>query len=209
MAKKSRKYYVVWKGVTPGIYDNWEQCRAQVEGFEKAFYKSFDTEAEAKRAFAGNMWQYLNTKKNTPAPEESGASPVWESLSVDAACSGNPGVMEYQCVNTKTRKQIFHQGPFPDATNNIGEFLALVHVLAMLCKREQKIPVYSDSRTAMAWVRNKKAKTLLKPTPRNAEVFDLIARAENWLKNNPVEIPILKWNTKKWGEIPADFGRKG
>lgn len=209
MAKKSRKYYVVWKGVMPGIYDNWEQCRAQVEGFEKAFYKSFDTQEEAKRAFEGNMWHYLKTKKNTLTAEESGAGPVWESLSVDAACSGNPGVMEYQCVNTKTKKQIFHQGPFPDATNNIGEFLALVHVLAMLYKREQKIPVYSDSRTAMAWVRNKKAKTLLKPTPRNAEVFDLITRAETWLKNNSFDIPILKWNTEKWGEIPADFGRKG
>jgi ribonuclease HI len=209
MAIKSRKYYVVWKGVTPGIYDNWEQCRAQVEGFEKAFYKSFDTEEDAKRAFSGNMWQYLKTKKNASTPEESGAGPVWESLSVDAACAGNPGVMEYQCVHTTTKKQIFHQGPFPDATNNIGEFLALVHVLAMLQQRKTKIPVYSDSRTAMAWVRNKKAKTLLKPTPHNAEVFELIERAENWLKNNPVDIPILKWDTKKWGEIPADFGRKG
>jgi ribonuclease HI len=208
MAKKSRKYYVVWKGVSPGIYDNWEQCRAQVEGFDKALYKSFDTQEEAKRAFAGNMWHYLKTKKIAPTPDESGAGPLWESLSVDAACSGNPGVMEYQCVHTKSKEQIFHQGPFPDATNNIGEFLALVHVLAMLHKRKKKIPVYSDSRTAMAWVRNKKTKTLLKPTPRNAPVFDLIARAETWLKNNPVEIPILKWNTEKWGEIPADFGRK-
>lgn len=43
--------------------------------------------------------------------------------------------MEYRGVDTKTRKQIFIQGPFEEGTNNIGEFLAIVHGLALLKKR--------------------------------------------------------------------------
>ncbi len=131
------------------------------------------------------------------------------SISVDAACSGNPGIMEYQGVETNTKRRLFHQGPFRDGTNNIGEFLALVHGLGYLKKHGyDSVPIFTDSVTAMAWVRNKKAKTKLDRTAHNAILFDLIERAENWLKTNTYNNPILKWDTENWGEIPADFGRK-
>ena len=42
----------------------------------------------------------------------------------------------------------------------------------------------------------------------NKEVFVLIQRAINWLNTNSYSTKIVKWETKKWGEIPADFGRK-
>ena len=67
---------------------------------------------------------------------------IKESIAVDAACSGNPGNMEYRGVYTKTKEQIFHQGPFPQGTNNIGEFLALVHGLAFFKKRRQRYYAY-------------------------------------------------------------------
>jgi len=70
------------------------------------------------------------------------------------------------------------------------------------------IPVYSDSRNAILWVKNRKCKTLLKPVPANAPLFELIARAEKWLHENTYANPVLKWDTAEWGEIPADFGRK-
>ncbi|KAA6303564.1 MAG: Ribonuclease H [Candidatus Ordinivivax streblomastigis] len=133
---------------------------------------------------------------------------ILNSLSVDAACSGNPGIMEYRGVFTATGEEIFHQGPFQQGTNNIGEFLALVHGLALLKKQNSTIPVYSDSVSAMAWVRNKKAKTTLEHCEANKILFELLARAENWLKTNTCLNPILKWETREWGEIPADFGRK-
>ncbi|MPM99650.1 Ribonuclease H [bioreactor metagenome] len=134
--------------------------------------------------------------------------PVTESLSVDAACSGNPGNMEYRGVYTKTGEQVFHQGPFPEGTNNIGEFLALVHGIALLKQKNLSMPIYTDSRTAMAWVKKKKAKTELERTARNEHLFDLIDRAEKWLVENEYSTEILKWHTEAWGEIPADFGRK-
>ncbi len=213
MAKK-QKYYVVWAGVKPGIYPDWGDAKAQIDGFEGAKYKSFETRDEAEKAFRSSYTKYYNfTKKTDPSvntPKPAGRqSIIQDSICVDAACSGNPGLMEYRGVYTKTRDQIFHQGPFRQGTNNIGEFLALVHGLAFL-KREGKhnMPIYSDSMTAIAWVRNKKAKTNLKETPVNEPIFDLIERAETWLKNNTYSNPIIKWETEVWGEIPADFGRK-
>jgi ribonuclease HI len=131
-----------------------------------------------------------------------------ESLSVDAACSGNPGIMEYRGVETGTGREIFHVGPFNPATNNIGEFLALVHGLALLKQQNLELPIYSDSTTALAWVRKKKCNSKLERTNTNQEVFDLIQRAEKWLRLNDYKNPVLKWETERWGEIPADFGRK-
>jgi len=134
--------------------------------------------------------------------------PNFESMSVDAACSGNPGVMEYRGVYSKTGEEIFHQGPFKYGTNNIGEFLALVHGLALLKQKNSPLPIYTDSKTALAWVKLKKAKTKLEKNDSTDVLFDLIARAEIWLKNNKYTTVILKWETAVWGEIPADFGRK-
>ena len=48
---RKNKYYVVWKGITPGVYDNWGECKAQVDGQDGAKYKSFETKEEATKAF--------------------------------------------------------------------------------------------------------------------------------------------------------------
>lgn len=215
MAKSKNKFFVVWKGVKPGIYPTWDECKAQVHGFEGAQYKGFTSLEEATKAFQLSYWNFIkknnsNKPNNTAQPPLFNLSqqPIQDSLSVDAACSGNPGLMEYRGVYVQTGEEVFHKGPLEDGTNNIGEFLALVHGLALLKQKEVNIPIYTDSKTALAWVRNKKAKTSLEQTPHNAEIFDLIARAEKWLLTNEYTTQILKWNTEKWGEIPADFGRK-
>ena len=133
------------------------------------------------------------------------------ALAVDAACSGNPGPMEYRGVllhdGHPTDRVVFHFGPV-HGTNNIGEFLAIVHGLALSKQQGWNMPIYSDSVSGMAWVRNRKAKTTLTRTEKTAQALDLVARAENWLRENGVTLPVLKWDTEQWGEIPADFGRK-
>lgn len=213
MAKSKSKFYVVWKGRNTGIYDNWEDCKNQVLGYEGAQYKSFQSRTEALSSFESgpNLSNYGKASKGlSSGPSKSSKSNIVQnSISVDAACSGNPGLMEYRGVYTSDARQIFHQGPFKDGTNNIGEFLALVHILALLKKQEREdVLIYTDSKTAMAWVKNKKAKTTLEKTGRNEIIFDLIERAEKWLKNNTFKNPVVKWETESWGEIPADFGRK-
>ena len=200
MAKK--KYYVVWKGHKTGVFDSWDECRAAVTGYDGARYQGFVSKAEAVYAFK-NPTKVL--KKERPA--KSSQQIVWDSLSVDAACSGNPGVMEYRGVHTKTGKVIFHE-KHPLGTNNIGEFLAIVHGISYLMKHRLKLPIYTDSMTALSWVKNKKVKTKLEENKKTAALFDIVRRAETWLKTHDYDIRLLKWDTKKWGEIPADFGRK-
>jgi ribonuclease HI len=199
-----KKYYVVWKGRKPGVYDSWPESKNQIDGFEGAIYKSFATEKEAVEAFRAHPSKYFPKRKSVPVQNQI----IKQSLSVDAACSGNPGRMEYRGVDTGTGKLIFHVGPFEKATNNIGEFLAIVHALAFLKKQNLDLPIYSDSENGMIWVKRKKCKTQLQPTEENKLVFDLICRAETWLQSNTYSNPVLKWDTKNWGEIPADFGRK-
>ncbi len=224
MANKE-KYYVVWVGVTPGVYASWTECQLQVNGYKGARYKSFNTRSEAEAAYQSSPDDYTvapGRKSPTAAAsteEQAGgrraSAPdaplpnevIENALAVDAACSGNPGQMEYRGVHVESRQQLFHFGPMY-GTNNIGEFLAIVHGLALLKQKQLDLPLYSDSRNAILWVKKKKCKTTL---PRNAKteaLFQLIERAERWLSTNTYTTPILKWETDRWGEIPADFGRK-
>ncbi len=210
-----RKFYVVWAGNSPGIYDSWEECKAQIENFPGARYKSFSSQDEATAAYRGDpsaeMYALRAIASRSAQIINYSSFPEirTDAIAVDAACAGNPGKMEYRGVEVGTGKEIFHVGPFDDGTNNIGEFLALVHALA-LCKKngDTTTPIYSDSRTAQSWIRRKTAKTTLAPTSRNAKIFELIRRAEHWLATNTPKNPIIKWDTESWGEIPADFGRK-
>ncbi|MFW6019232.1 MAG: viroplasmin family protein [Bacteroidales bacterium] len=210
MAKK-KKYYVIWRGHETGIYESWQACKNLIEGYPNAVYKSFPDKTSAEYAFYGNPDDFLGKpaqKHTTPAEKARYGEPVKNSMAVDAACSGNPGVMEYQGVMVDSGKQIFHQGPFPEATVNIGEFLALVHGLAYMKQKGLHMPIYSDSMTAISWVKKKKANTKLPESKINHHVFDMIRRAELWLQQNTWKNKILKWETSVWGEIPADFGRK-
>ncbi|MEZ4894262.1 MAG: ribonuclease H family protein [Saprospiraceae bacterium] len=208
MAKQ--KFYVVWEGHKPGIYKSWDECQKQVAGFPQAKYKSFESAAEAEKAFQGNYWKYVQSaKKPGPKQRVSRSAIIQESVAVDAACSGNPGDMEYRGVWVADGRQLFHVGPLKDGTNNIGEFLALVHALAMLkTQNKPSLTIYSDSKIAQGWVKKGKCNTKLEKTGRNDEIFNLIDRAEKWLAVNKITNPIIKWETEDWGEIPADFGRK-
>lgn len=210
---KKEKFYVVWAGATPGIYNTWTDCQLQTKGYEGAKYKSFDTLEEAQKAFASSPYAYIGKASPSQKAKATGADAplpaavIDNSLAVDAACSGNPGAMEYQGVHVASRQQIFHFGPVY-GTNNIGEFLAIVHGLALLKQKGFDLPIYSDSVNAISWVRQKKCKTKLPREAKTEELFLLIERAEKWLRENTYTTRILKWETKQWGEIPADFGRK-
>lgn len=211
MAKKN-KFFVVWDGREPGIYNSWEDCKKQVHAYPEAKYMGFGTMVEAREAFLSPYWDYAGKKSKSASKSvellAGSEKPEMESIAVDAACSGNPGLMEYRGVYTRTGEVLFHKGPFQSGTNNIGEFLALVHGLAFLKQRNSSLPVYSDSKTALAWLRNKKAKTMLEKNDQNAVLFDLMTRAEKWLSENTYPNEVRKWKTEIWGEIPADFGRK-
>lgn len=225
MAKN--KIYVVYVGRQPGLYETWDECRAEVEGYPGARYKSFYSKEEAvmsmreSDASASMALRQIarHLQEDTPevvAPRTKKASPsvyppdvILNSLAVDAGCMGNPGIMEYRGVYVQTGQEVFKVGPYHDGTNNIGEFLAIVHALALMEQRGIKGKViYSDSYNAALWVKKRKCKTTLVRDARTAKLYEVIARAENWLLTHPCATPVLKWDTAQWGEIPADFGRK-
>ncbi|MEJ5241544.1 MAG: ribonuclease H family protein [Anaerolineales bacterium] len=208
-----KKYYVVWKGRRTGIFDSWEECEAQVKGFPGAQFKSFPSRALAEAAFRSPAPPMEEKETSSASPSQAWLllpnPPQIPSICVDAACDGAPGRMEYRGVWTESGEEIFHQGPFDEATVNIGEFLAIVHGLAWLQRQGLEMPVYTDSVVALGWVQNGKCRSELQENERNRPVFDLVRRAEEFLQRNSHAVAwVRKWDTQAWGENPADFGRK-
>jgi len=202
------KFYVVWKGRKTGVFSSWEGCAAQVQGFTGAQYKSFASRAAAEKAFRGRYAAHVGKPVSRREWLFSPHPPVVDGYCVDAACSGSPGPLEYRGVDLRSGKEIFRQGPYQQGTNNVGEFLAIVHALVILEKKKSSLPIYSDSSTAIGWVKKKHCNTALASDSKNAPLFKLIDQAEEWLAGHTTTNPILKWDTIAWGEIPADFNRK-
>ena len=208
----SKKYYAVLKGRKTGIFESWAECEEQINGFSGALYKSFKSRGKAEEALGLISQSVLFPIERKEVKWRETVVPateiIMDSVCVDASCIGNPGDVEYRGVYLLTREVIFHKRPMSNGTNNLGEFLAIVHALAYLKKKESVIPIYSDSEIAIIWVRNKTMRTKLEKSDNNMEIFDLADRGLKWLENNEYSNPILKWDTVNWGEIPADFGRK-
>jgi ribonuclease HI len=210
MAKN--KFYVVWVGRKTGVFKTWEECNEQIFGFPKAVYKSFKTRDLAEQAFKSSSEKFIG--KDIFEPELTSEQlaiigvPIKDSISVDGSWNTSTGIVEYQGVHTGTGKVLFKAGPFEDGTNNIVEFLAIVHALAYCKQNKIKLPIYSDSRNAIGWVRDKEARTNHDKSEKNKKLFELVDRAIKWLNENLYDNEILKWETKAWGENPADFGRK-
>lgn len=215
-----RKFYVVWEGREPGIYEDWSDCYEQIDGFPGARYKAFDSQLAATMAFRGDPNDEASiiasiASHNASVAKTRGGNLFeipeinLDAIAVDGACAGNPGMMEYRGVDVRSGIELFHVGPLADGTNNVAEYLALVHALAYLYnKGDRTTPIYSDSRTARSWIKNRGNRSKLEPTPNNAKVFELLARADDWIRSHQAENPVLRWNTEEWGENPADFGRK-
>ena len=246
--KLKKKYYTVWVGEEPGVYDSWSECQRQINGFPGARYKSFSTQEEAVEAFRGDPKKELDMmrailleadrrksqahaepEKRTPSYKPVGIStkPVeidgirdytsipdirLHAIAVDGACAGNPGRMEYRAVRVIDGQEVFHIGADRKyiGTNNIAEFLAIIHLAAILDRNgDTTTPIYTDSKNNFAWLRKGRSNTTLQENEATAPTLELLRRANAWLAaKGPIRNPILKWKTELWGEIPADFGRK-
>lgn len=219
MAAK-QKYYVVWEGRKPGVYTSWAECQEQINKFDDAKFKSYETKAAADLAYREGWKKHWGSGKPTGTagsfkPKNSAAAAVvsteeidYDSISVDVGTNGNPGPVEYKGVDTRTGEVIFAKGPIRKGTNNLGEFLAIVHGLAYLKQIGSGKTVYSDSVNALKWVRQKEVSSTLPRDEETKEIWDLVDRAVHWLKTNTYANKVTKWQTKQWGEIKADYGRK-
>ena len=201
MAEKKR--YVVRNWKETWIFEDWTSVQPIVSWFSWAKFKWFSSRSEAEQAFQNWPDEYYQPKKKW---NEKDLPFVKKSIAVDAACSSATGVMEYKGIDLVSEKEIFNFS-FPEGTNNIWEFLAIVHGLSWL-KTEKKddYSLYSDSRNAIGRVKEKRCKTNF--VPKDEKLMEIIKRAENWLKTNSYTTEILKRDTENRWEIPADFWRK-
>lgn len=212
MAKKP-KFYVVWKGRETGVFTSWEDCKAQTNGFDGAVFKSFESRELAEEAFNNSSFQYVGKNKKVVSSLSKEAlaligDPIEDAIAVDGAWDNTTGLVEYQGVYIKTGEVLFHVGPLEDGTINMVEFLAIVHALALSKQWHWKVPIYSDSKIALSWIRDLQFRTNHPRSEKNKKLFDMLERADKWINNNTFENELLKWETKAWGENPADFGRK-
>src|SRR5205085_4288359 len=94
MSKK--KFYVVWNGRRNGIFDNWQECKQQVDRFFGAKFMGFTSKREAEQAFIDGHYNYWRKKKKIPTwiSEENlkkVGSPIKDSISVDGAWDTSTG----------------------------------------------------------------------------------------------------------------------
>jgi ribonuclease HI len=206
------KFYVVWKGRAPGIYQNWSDYQQQINGFKGAAFKAFKTRQLAEQAFKDDGAKFIGVDfHETELSEEQLlliGKPIEDSIAVDGAWDTSTGKIEFRGVYVNTGEEVFHRGPYDDGTNNIAEFLAIVLGLAHCKQNKLTMPIYSDSRNAIGWIRDKEARTNLEFSEKNTALFDMLEKAIKWLTENEYSNKVLKWETRAWGENPADFGRK-
>lgn len=195
------KYYAVWCGRTAGVFDSWEACKQSVAGYAGAKFKSFKTRQLAEAALRGD---------EPPLPPELSSSTDRMALAVDGACSGVGGRGEYRGVLLPSRAEVFRGGPFEAATNNAMEYLAIIRGLRWMEERGLRIPLYSDSNTAIHWVAADLEHRC--GTCASGDLAAEVARLHWWLRCRAdrwrLVAMIRKWDTAALGEIPADFGRK-
>ncbi|NDV64022.1 reverse transcriptase-like protein [Bacteroides sp. 224] len=124
-------------------------------------------------------------------------------IATDAAHSTKRSITEYQGINIETGERLFYRN-LGNQTVNIGEFLAVIEAVKYIIENDfQPRIIYTDSKTAMAWYRNKSTAS----NKRNKE----LQKAEIFLKAFAADvdtIEVLHWDNKSWGETPADFGNK-
>ena len=193
-------FYVVWQGKETGVFNSWNKIKPLVIGYKGALYKKYPTLDQALQAF-----------ENPPSYQVSNSSDEFidNSWCVDASVTkGNPGIVEFRGCHTTSKEMLFESPLYYDTTGNIGEFFAIVHALRILKDRGDNRVLYSDSRTAINWIKKGVVNTTLALTEKNENVFLEIQEAVDWLEANHYQTEIKKWNTREWGEIPADYGRK-
>lgn len=136
---------------------------------------------------------------------------------VDGSTRGNPGPSEYRAIDLQTGEILFHK-KIGIATNNITEFIALGHALLYCLDKKIKTTIYSDSQTALSWLKKGDINSNLSNNERTKVAIDFLNRIILKLSNIDIkfdgldlicgDIVITKWYTSEYGEIPADFGNK-
>lgn len=177
----AKKFYVVWKGRSTGIFTDWDTCKKQVDAFAGAKYKSFKTRDDAEAAFAGNATTASSPVKKksstqtvkTYTADEIDAMPLDTKIFTDGGCEPNPGkagsgVAVYR---NNVVEELWFGLYNPSGTNNTAELNAL-HQALMMAKsdvdRYKSVAIFCDSKYSIQcvtqWAANWQKKGWKKPS---------------------------------------------
>ena len=217
MAKNKNKVYVV--EISPGNYkpiDNWPECQALVHGKPYAYAGGKDRagamaklkagkkkrNAGLRKGFAGAPKKVHGGNLNVPKKNRPRA-PDYPKVGItsDAGTHGNPGPCEYQ-VTDLNGKVLLHK-KLGVHTNNYAELAGIGNMIQYAVKHGETV-LWTDSAVAMIWIKSAK----LGPAVREKEsIMKMIQKIRKLLADHP-ELELRKWETRRWGQIPSDFGRK-
>lgn len=213
MAKN--KFYVVWKGRDTGIFTSWSEVNELIKGFSGAEYKSYADQETAELEFSlGSPKGRSNDENHTTTklkeePSDDHKAPDHECLTVDGSYLGGKKIMQYRCVWNQSKEEVFSTKPIEGGNQNIAEFLALVGAMKYRVSTKQyDLHIYSDSQTALSWVRNCKIKSSYDLSQLDEVVQERIYGALKFIAKSGVRKNLYKWDSALWGDIPADYGRK-
>lgn len=200
---KNNKYYVVWKGINTGVYDNWNDCKKQVNGFSGALHKSFESLDEAEKAFEEYSESPNSTSTSIPPSPYS-----IKSFIVNGNCQDTFGEISYRWKISGSTSNAKEINLAMIGTKNIADFIAIVYLIKLSQKVKLNLPIYTNSKTAKNWILNKKCNHHLFVSKKTEAVLAVIKETEDWLSNNAVENEILFWDSVAWGKFPLVNRRK-
>ncbi len=146
------KFYAVKVGLTPGVYNTWEECQNNTKGYPGAKFKSFATEEEAL-AFVNGM----DVKKEVKEEIKKEDKPEGPIAYVDGSFDATTNRYSYGAVIFDGDKEIHLSGVGDDpemasmrnvAGEIIGSQAAMEYALAAGMK---EISIYHDYNGLAAW----------------------------------------------------------
>lgn len=151
----AKKYYVVWQGREPGVYAEWAKCKAQVDRFPGAKYKSFATLEEAESALRGGVSPKQSVAKSNKLSDTDIAAMSFDTkIYTDGGCDPNPGrAGSGLAVYRDGEVAALWYGLFePAGTNNTAELNALNQALIIAHderKGDRSVAIFCDSKYAI------------------------------------------------------------
>ena len=235
----TKKFYAVAKGVRPGIYTNWPEAKAQIDGFAGALYKGFPTYKEAEEWLKKPVLRPASAKSGSEHPKSPACSdprkdplnpdPNRVTIYTDSGSSGNPGPGGYGVVQVYNGQVKEITGGFRHTTNNRMELMGVIVALRQLEFRDRPVTVYTDSSYvvngitkgwAKSWRKNNWIKSDKQPAINPdlwSELLDLTADLDVafvWVKGhagNPLNerCDELAVSSAKQKGLPEDKGYRG
>lgn len=159
------KFYAVRNGVKPGIYNTWDECKAQVSGYSGAEYKSFATLEEAQ-AYVGLGNSESNDVAANVILQEPWKEKIQEDIKngylvayTDGSYDKSSGKYSYGIViideklEEKYLKDIGENPEYAKSHNVAGELLAaLTSIAYAISTGRRKIKIYHDYEGVAKWI---------------------------------------------------------